>query len=649
MEYYCRGFIIKQDFYEFQILSTFGSQTHSNLLSSKGKAMSKLLRVFTFSILIALVVGACGASTESTEVAPLVIQSTPTAAKLDLVAQADTSVQYTTVGQVIKIGIAVKNNGEVGVAGAVVVTGALATCPALTTVGNLNDSLDPTESVNCTADYTITQADLDKGSVSIVLSATINGIVSNQSTVNVNVGQPKVLTLTVSANPTSYSQADQEITISYLIKYDGSGSLGPTQFAINDKLIGANPFSCGNPDVTLASGQTVSCTAKYKTTQADMGLVSIVSSASASGAGINSAQPISTTINKGSATNPANLTAGSTIQHKVIKGEWLWQIARCYGADPNKIIQANPQIPDPSKISPDMVLSVPNIGSNGKIYGAPCVVSHTVAAGDTWNSIAQLYNADPAILQMVKSNSLTVGSIVIVPKNSAGSSSTPPSSDTKSLSLTTTANPATYEQVGQQITLTYTIKNTGNTNLGPAQFTVTDTLIGATPLNCGANTTSLTPGTTVTCTVVYSITQADLNLASITNRATASGGGAGPSAEGNTTINKVVKALTLTVTSSTPTYNQAGQTITLTYTIKNAGTVNLGPAQFTVTDALIGATPINCGNADASIPANTTITCTANYTVTQADLNLASIASRATASGGGASTSPEASVTITKQ
>jgi hypothetical protein len=64
-------------------------------------------------------------------------------------------------------------------------------------------------------------------------------------------------------------------------------------------------------------------------------------------------------------------------------------------------------------------VNVPNIGSAGKIYGPPCVATYTVQSGDTWNSIAQKYNADPGILRMVNSSTLSAGSVLKVPLNSA--------------------------------------------------------------------------------------------------------------------------------------------------------------------------------------------------------------------------------------
>jgi uncharacterized repeat protein (TIGR01451 family) len=109
---------------------------------------------------------------------------------------------------------------------------------------------------------------------------------------------------------------------------------------------------------------------------------------------------------------------------------------------------------------------------------------------------------------------------------------------TKALTLTTTANPVIYNLAGQMITFTYVIKNTGNVTLGPVQFTASDSLIGATSINCGAATLTLDPSATATCTATYTTTNANLTVDSIASNATASGGGAGPSPSASATVTK---------------------------------------------------------------------------------------------------------------
>jgi len=123
----------------------------------------------------------------------------------------------------------------------------------------------------------------------------------------------------------------------------------------------------------------------------------------------------------GTPTPSFGLAPGATIGHRVVEGEWLSQIARCYGASVDEIREANPQIPNPAPtLQPNMVITVPHIGSIGKVYGPPCVAFYTVQSGDTWVSIAQMYNADIAVLQVTSKGALTVGTKLRIPINSAG-------------------------------------------------------------------------------------------------------------------------------------------------------------------------------------------------------------------------------------
>jgi uncharacterized repeat protein (TIGR01451 family) len=382
--------------------------------------MTKLIRPFIFSALIVLVLASCSLTSSNTQAE--VAQATPAlpaVAAIELTVQADTSTPFNAVGQVIKYSYNVKNTGSAPMPSPVTVTGA--TCPEVNTVGNLDTALDMNEILTCTSAYTITQADLDKGSVTNVVTATVNGISSNPVTTTVATIQPVILKLTKTANPAAYDNVGQTVTYTYVITNNGAATLGPAQFTVADTGLSA-PINCGGATTTLAPNTTVTCTATYTITQADMNVASIATSATASGGGVSSSQPASATITKGSvAQSNQNLTAGSTIKHQVVGGEWLWQIARCYGADPAKVLQANPQISNPRWISPNTTITVPNIGSDGKIYGAPCIGTHTVQTGDTWSSIAQKYNADATILQKVNSDILTNGKVLIVPRNSAES------------------------------------------------------------------------------------------------------------------------------------------------------------------------------------------------------------------------------------
>ncbi|MBI5951268.1 MAG: LysM peptidoglycan-binding domain-containing protein [Chloroflexi bacterium] len=384
--------------------------------------MKKLVFVFA---LVNLVLASCSFSLfrgDTTAASDLPL-ATPTIAPttIELAVQANPST-LPAAGQIIKYTYTVKNTGAAAVPGTIAITGAV-TCPQINTIGNQDGAFDPGEIFTCTSEYAVTADDVNRGSVSSMTTATVSGIISNSVTTTVSKPPASVLNLVKTANPVNYSQSGQTITYTYVIMNSGATTLGPAQFTVTDSAF-STPVNCGDPTVSLNPTATLSCTASYVTTQADVDTGSITTNATASGGGATTAQPATLTITKGTTvvvppSNP-NLTAGSTIQHKVVTGEWLWQIARCYGADPSKTLQANPQLPNPAYISPDTTVTVPNIGSVGGIYGPPCIGSHTVQAGETWASIAQKYNADPYILQIVNAYDLTVGRVLKVPLNSAG-------------------------------------------------------------------------------------------------------------------------------------------------------------------------------------------------------------------------------------
>ena len=96
------------------------------------------------------------------------------------------------------------------------------------------------------------------------------------------------------------------------------------------------------------------------------------------------------------------------------------------------------------------------------------------------------------------------------------------------LTLDKSASPATYDHVGQTITYTYVVTNTGNVTL-TRPFSVAD---DRTTVTCPAILRSSTPpgndqravrspAQSVTCSATYTITQADLDAGAVTNTATA--------------------------------------------------------------------------------------------------------------------------------
>ena len=206
------------------------------------------------------------------------------------------------------------------------------------------------------------------------------------------------------------------------------------------------------------------------------------------------------------------------------------------------------------------------------------------------------------------------------------------------LTIVKTATPTTYSAVGNVISYSFLVTNSGNVTLsGP--FTVNDDK--ATNESCPV-TASLAPGASITCTASYTITQADLDAGSVTNVASVSNGTVTSPTDTETVTAVASPALTIVKTATPTTYSAVGNVISYSFLVTNSGNVTLsGP--FTVNDDK--ATNESCP-VTASLAPGASITCTASYTITQADLDAGSVTNVASVSNGTV-TSPTDTETVT--
>ena len=127
------------------------------------------------------------------------------------------------------------------------------------------------------------------------------------------------------------------------------------------------------------------------------------------------------------------------------------------------------------------------------------------------------------------------------------------------------AAPSTYDHVGQLITYTYEVTNTGNVTV-VGQITVTDDKVTVT---CPP-TAALAPGQSVICTATYTVTQADLDAGQIVNTASASNGVV--TSPPDTAIVDAIAAPRLLVVKASVTKSlSAPQTVTYTYLVTERG------------------------------------------------------------------------------
>lgn len=210
----------------------------------------------------------------------------------------------------------------------------------------------------------------------------------------------------------------------------------------------------------------------------------------------------------------------------------------------------------------------------------------------------------------------------LAPASATGSVRVTTIAPTASLTLVKSATPATGAEIGQSITYTFTVHNTGNMTLAPV--TVADPRLGLSAAACVA---SLAPGATATCGAggTHVVTESDIlagsyqNTATVTATPTAASGLAPATAQSVVTATTAAPRTALSVSSraSATTGLRVGQVVTYTFTVTNAGNVTLAP--IVVSDARLGISNAACVPSLAP-GASATCTTTATHTVTDPDL-----------------------------
>jgi uncharacterized repeat protein (TIGR01451 family) len=184
------------------------------------------------------------------------------------------------VGSPVTWTYAVTNNGQLPLSNVAVSDSDLGaiTCPKST--------LAVAESMNCSANGTAVAGQYaNTGSV----TANSAGGPVNDSDDSHYYGSAPSIDIVKTASPTTYAADGVAITYSFLVTNTGNVTL--TGVNVTDPLTGLGAITCnwagssdaGTPAGTLSPGETVSCTAPYSTTQADVDAGKVDNTATASG------------------------------------------------------------------------------------------------------------------------------------------------------------------------------------------------------------------------------------------------------------------------------------------------------------------------------------------------------------------------------
>ena len=564
---------------------------------------------------------------------------------------------YTTAGEVVSYSYLVSNTGGAGLTEDISIIddriGTFVCRPASEGIFSVGDSY------SCSASYTITQADVDAGSVTNVAIAQTVFAPGTPDEIDVR-SAPDSFTATgdeapalsvvkdVTAGPDPASLGD---VLTYTITTTNSGNQTISVVSVEDPMVGTLACTMGGApapaNVILAPGAALVCTGSHTVTQANIDAQVLTNTATARGVDPQGA-PVSST---GTDTHPLAAPAPALLVTKTLVpdpgaapayssvGEVLTFAVSVQNT--GNVTMRSPSVTD--DLVPGVTCSLPDLAPGAT--NTSCTFSYTVTQADLEagfagapggsasfenTATARATPANPGASEVVESDTITVQG---------------PDHDAR-YALDKTATTSAFSAAGDVLSYSYTVSNIGNVTLR-VDPEVTDDRIGT--FGCPLPGGALAPGESTVCTASYTVTQADVDAGEVTNIATVASGEVplptppGPAEDSVTVSAGRVPAMTLVKTPSVTTDVTAGTVITYTYDVTNTGNVTLfdvtpadahTSAAGTVALTLGGDTLLGDGGAatgdstDAAGPGvwsvlapGDSVRFSASYTVTQADVD----------------------------
>lgn len=556
-------------------------------------------------------------------------------------------------GQVISYSFVVSNTGNVPVTGIAVneveFTGSdpapAVSCPVT--------ALDPGQQVTCTASYELTQDDVDSGSLRNTANAAgtsvAGAVTSNDSSVITPQTPISRLTLTKTANTAFVNAADDVVAYSFLVRNTGNVTIHEVEVAETAfSGSGAEPIvSC--PADVLAPGQQFECTASYTVTQADMNAGSIVNAARATGV-----DPTDDDVE--SATSTWTVTANAAPSLSVLKTADVTsydEVGDVIGfsfliANTGNVLLTGVEISEGAFTGSGELDEISCLADElAPTATTTCSADYTVTQADL--DRGSIANTATAFGFAPDADDATV---------STASTVTVPAVQSPVLELVKSVTPDTADAAGDTVSYEFLVSNAGNVTL--TALAISETAFSGTgalaAVTCPAG--ALPPGADRTCTVSYQVTQADVDAGEVVNTAVATANlGSTPVISNSSSATLEIErtpglSLVKSAAPAAPADFHAGETITYSFVITNTGNVTISGAGVVEGD-FTGTGPLPAPSCASSAPLapGDQLVCSTVYTVTQEDIDAASVVNTATATGtapGGVQppTSPASTVTV---
>ena len=555
------------------------------------------------------------------------------------------------LNEIVTYQLVATNDGDVTLTNAII-SETLAGVSPLSCTPTMPTALAPGASITCTATYTVTQTDVNNGTIDNVATVIGTDPLDNQHVItdDLSVVADQVPSITLDKIWTSGFDADSSggfsagDTLTYTFSVQNDGSVTLFSVTVSDPLPDMSAVTClPAQGSTLLPGETMSCTASYVVKSADEAAGKVVNTATVAGQDING----NVISDSDTETVPPEVEAQIDLVKAMIgnndpDGNGLPTISDTItyvftATNPVTVTLTDVQIVDPMS-----GLSVLNCDAPAPVtltFNATlrCTATYTITQADVDRgyiaNTATVTGTDPFILPVTD---VAVETVPVPQRLDIQLDKSYVNADGDASGSVT---------VGDTITFTLHYTNAGYLSL---DSTLVDPLSGLSSLNClPALPKTLAYRETGRCTATYTVTQADIDEGYVRNTATITG--TAVTSEVDTDVDSefliaVSQSPAVVITKSVAAISDpdssgsttAGDVISYVFTATNTGNVTLFGT--IITDTKSGLSPLVCTpTMPLDLAPNGSIQCTAFYTVTQADADLGVVRNTATVEG----TSPQ--------
>lgn len=453
------------------------------------------------------------------------------------------------------------------------------------------------------------------------------------------------LAVSKTANLSEITAAGQ--ILRYTIRVTNTGQEALSSVSVSDHNftgLGAAPtITC--PGMVLSAGATMDCeTLNYSVTQAEIDTLPLISNevtaigTPPAGAVVSATDSVATPVRASSGLTLTQIPSPNSLSQAGSVVTYMFTVTNA-GTRSLSGLSVHVDSFNGSATPAAITCASTNIAPNSSVT---CSTTYAVTQHDLDTLSALLLRGSATAVDMATAN---------VTSNTT--QTTVPLTRQPALTLAKSAAVASFGGVGESIPFVFTVTNTGNVTLDSVDI-VERSFTGTGELgSIACPSTSVAPGSAVTCSVSYLTTQSDFDAGAITNSAKATatfGSTSVNSNESTVTVNAVGVAPGLTVATTTDVEFVAfsGDVIHYSIVVTNTGNVTLTGVNPSISSAGFSGTgtpgALNCPNTTLNPRAS--MTCTLNYSVNQNDIDSLTRINLGTAVSAVAGTTPVAATAL---